>query len=92
MRLHAAPKRSESGFDHVVVVVFENRSFDHMLGWLYPAGSEPAGQTFDGLAQGDYSNPGESGEAVPAHMYTRATPGLGQTSLAPPLHACLGIT
>ncbi|WP_290368208.1 alkaline phosphatase family protein, partial [Plantibacter cousiniae (nom. nud.)] len=48
------PKRSEPGFDHVVVVMFENRSFDHMLGWLYPAGGEPAGQTFDGLAQGDY--------------------------------------
>ena len=25
------PKRSEPGFDHVVVVMFENRSFDHML-------------------------------------------------------------
>lgn len=67
------PKRSEPGFDHVVVMMFENRSFDHMLGWLYPAGGEPAGQTFDGLAQGDYSNPGESGEAVPAHIYTGPT-------------------
>ena len=67
------PKRSEPGFDHVVVVMFENRSFDHILGWLYPAGGEPAGQSFDGLAQGDYSNPGESGEAVPAHVYTGPT-------------------
>lgn len=67
------PKRSEPGFDHVVVVMFENRSFDHMLGWLYPAGGEPAGQTFDGLAQGEYSNPGESGEAVPAHIYSGPT-------------------
>ncbi|WP_431030746.1 alkaline phosphatase family protein [Plantibacter sp. RU18] len=67
------PKRSEPGFDHVVVVMFENRSFDHMLGWLYRAGGEPAGQTFDGLAQGDYSNPGDSGETVPAHIYTGPT-------------------
>ena len=67
------PVRSEPGFDHVVVVMFENRSFDHMLGWLYESGQEPAGQTFDGLHQGSYSNPGESGEAVPAHVYSGPT-------------------
>jgi phospholipase C len=67
------PRRSEPGFDHVVVIMFENRSFDHMLGWLYPAGQEPAGQSFDGLHQGEYSNPGESGEPVPAHVYTGPT-------------------
>src|SRR5580698_2738975 len=25
-----------SAIDHVVVLMLENRSFDHMLGWLYP--------------------------------------------------------
>jgi phospholipase C len=67
------PVRHEPGFDHVVVIMFENRSFDHMLGWLYESGQEPAGQTFDGLNQGAYSNPGASGEAVPAHVYSGPT-------------------
>jgi phospholipase C len=67
------PVRREPGFDHVVAIMFENRSFDHMLGWLYEAGQEPVGQTFDGLHQGAYSNPGASGEAVPAHVYSGPT-------------------
>jgi phospholipase C len=66
-------KRSEPGFDHVVVIMFENRSFDHMLGWLYPPGEVPLGQSFDGLHQGSYSNPGESGEDVAAHVYSGPT-------------------
>lgn len=66
-------KRDEPGFDHVVVIMFENRSFDHMLGWLYAEGAVPAGQTFDGLHQGQYANPGASGESVPAHIYTGPT-------------------
>ena len=67
------PVRHEPGFDHVVVIMFENRSFDHMLGWLYESGQEPAGQTFDGLHQGEYSNPGPSGDTVPAHVYSGST-------------------
>jgi len=39
-------------FDHLVVLMYENRSFDNVLGWLYPAG-----QGFNGLADGSYSNP-----------------------------------
>jgi phospholipase C len=27
--------------EHIVVVMFENRSLDHMLGWLYPAENPP---------------------------------------------------
>ena len=38
--------------------MFENRSFDNLLGYLYPPGTLPAGQTFDGVANGTYSNPG----------------------------------
>ena len=41
-----------SRFDHLVVVMYENRSLDNVLGWLYPAGSG-----FDGLADGSYTNP-----------------------------------
>ena len=28
------PDPSSSGIDHIVVVTMENRSFDHLLGWL----------------------------------------------------------
>jgi len=35
--------------DHVVVLMLENRSFDHMLGFLYPGNVSPSGQPFDGL-------------------------------------------
>ena len=45
---------SLSRFDHLVVVMFENRSFDNLLGYLYEQGAVPQ---FDGLAGGSYSNP-----------------------------------
>src|SRR3954463_15971636 len=48
--------RSEPGFDHVVVLMFENRSFDNILGFLYQNDELPDGVTFDGLNQGSYSN------------------------------------
>jgi len=37
-------------FDHLVVVMFENRSLDNMLGYLYEPGQVPRNQTFNGLA------------------------------------------
>jgi phospholipase C len=52
--------------------MFENRSFDNVLGYLYPPGAEPNGQTFNGLANGDYSNPAPDGP-VPAHVYSGPT-------------------
>ncbi|MGV8865160.1 MAG: alkaline phosphatase family protein [Pseudomonas sp.] len=61
-------------FDHVVVVMFENRSFDNILGWLYASDAVPAGATFDGLHQGSYSNPVPgTAETIPAHVYSGAT-------------------
>ncbi|MEP7330185.1 MAG: alkaline phosphatase family protein [Betaproteobacteria bacterium] len=39
-------------FDHLVCVMFENRSMDNLLGYLYPKGS-----AFNGLFTGDYTNP-----------------------------------
>ena len=47
----------------VVVLMLENRSFDHMLGYLYPGKVTPSGQPFEGLA-GTESNPGSSGQAA----------------------------
>ena len=69
---HLKP-RSEPGFDHVVTLMFENRSFDNILGNLYSAEDPPRGQTFDGLSQGSYSNPGPTGDPVAAHIYTGET-------------------
>jgi phospholipase C len=32
--LHALPDPADSGIDHIVVMMMENRSFDHFLGWV----------------------------------------------------------
>jgi phospholipase C len=69
----AVPARDRPGFDHVVVVMGENRSFDNMLGWLYTPDTVPAGETFDGLAFGDYSNTAPTGERIAAHAYSGPT-------------------
>ena len=37
------PKPDKSGIDHIVVAMVENRSFDHLLGWL-PGAERPAGR------------------------------------------------
>ena len=58
--------------DHLVVLMFENRSFDNLLGYLYPPGTLPAAQTFNGVAGGGYSNPSPGGP-VPVHIYTGST-------------------
>jgi phospholipase C len=71
--LGAVPARSAPGFDHVVVVMGENRSFDNLLGWLYTPESIPEGETFDGLAFGDYANPAPDGTRIAAHTYSGPT-------------------
>lgn len=77
-----------SQINHVVVVMLENRSFDHMLGFLYQSSKNvsPLGQPFEGLT-GKESNPDTTGKAVPVfpiqptdpHAYLRpgANPGEG---------------
>jgi phospholipase C len=42
----ALPAPAQSGIEHVVVVMMENRSFDHMLGWLPGADGRQAGLSF----------------------------------------------
>src|SRR5580700_5395911 len=60
--------------DHVVVLMLENRSFDHMLGFLYDAANPPPrGQTFDGLT-GTESNSDQNGHPVSVFKITLATP------------------
>src|SRR2546425_3865565 len=45
----ALPAPGDSGIDHVVVVMMENRSFDHFLGWLGPADGRQKGLTYPDL-------------------------------------------
>lgn len=71
--------------------MLENRSFDHMLGFLYAdrGNVSPAGQPFGGLT-GKESNPGPDGSAVPvftidskdpyAYFMPGANPGEGYTA------------
>lgn len=71
------PQRADAAFDHLVVLMFENRSFDNMLGRLYTA-DEKTRDEFDGLLQGDYANVAPNGERIPAHVYTGPTDSIMQ--------------
>lgn len=42
----ALPAPAASGIEHVVVVMMENRSFDHFLGWVPGADGKQSGLTF----------------------------------------------
>jgi phospholipase C len=61
--------------EHVVVLMLENRSLDHMLGLVY-AGSgnvSPTGEPFDGLT-GQEVNPDQSGQPVTVYRIDPAAP------------------
>ncbi len=58
---------------HTVVVMFENRSFDNVLGHLYTPETLPTGKKFDGLAFGSYSNTDDAGNVYKAHVYQGTT-------------------
>jgi phospholipase C len=51
-----------SPFEHVIVLMLENRSLDHLLGYLY---RDVPGHPFEGLRGGE-SNPDPNGANVPA--------------------------
>jgi phospholipase C len=57
----------------VVVLMLENRSFDHMLGFLYPGNVSPSGQPFDGLT-GTESDLSSSGQPVTVFRIEPTTP------------------
>lgn len=73
------PKPEDSGIDHIVLVMMENRSFDHMLGWVPGADGVQAGRSFknvDGKSVSSFamtSDPaygfGACGKADPNHNY-----------------------
>src|SRR5262245_7269691 len=57
LRTSKAFSAAPGGFDHVIVVMMENRSFDHMLGWVPLADAKQAGLRYidrDGVAHHTY--------------------------------------
>ena len=46
LNLSSLPAPEQSGIEHVVVVMMENRSFDHLLGWMPNANGRQAGLSF----------------------------------------------
>jgi phospholipase C len=61
--------------EHIVVLMLENRSFDHMLGFLYTDNGNvsPLGQPYEGL-NGTESNPGTDGSPVSVFRVEPTTP------------------
>jgi phospholipase C len=59
------PEAQLATIDHIVVLMLENRSFDHMLGFLYADSNNtsPAGHPFEGLT-GNESNNDATGNPV----------------------------
>ena len=67
-------------FDHVVVLMLENRSFDNLLGYMYPKGvpaDAPLGKTFEGVAGKNYYNP------VPKDAVNQPPDGSGKVYIKP---------
>ena len=53
----ALPNPDQSGIQHIVVVMMENRSFDHLLGWVPGANGKQAGLSYtdtNGVAHATY--------------------------------------
>jgi phospholipase C len=44
--VNALPQPGVSGIDHIIVVMMENRSFDHFLGWMPGADGKQAGLSY----------------------------------------------
>jgi phospholipase C len=73
----ALPPPDAAGFEHVVVVMMENRSFDHFFGWLPGANGQQAGLNYSDSAGA--SHPAHAlppdyqgcGFNDPGHSYTQ---------------------
>jgi phospholipase C len=67
-------------FDHVVVLMLENRSLDSVLGYMYPQGvppNAPRGRTFEGVTGKNLSNP------VPPGVKNPPPPGVTSIPVSP---------
>jgi phospholipase C len=69
------PAPATSGIDHIVVVMMENRSFDHLFGWIRDADGRQAGLTFqdpNGIPHSTHHLAGDftgCGHPDPDHSY-----------------------
>jgi len=63
-----------AAIEHIVVLMMENRSLDHMLGFLYEGNISPSGDPFEGLT-GTESNADASGTEVTVFKIDPAKPG-----------------
>src|SRR5262245_59630326 len=74
------PLPSASGIEHVLVVMMENRSFDHLLGWMDEADGRQAGLTYRDAAGAAHSTHSLApdyqgcGHADPDHSYPAVDP------------------
>ncbi|KVE26057.1 phosphoesterase [Burkholderia singularis] len=61
--------------DHIVYLMLENRSFDHVLGFLYTdsGNQSPTGQPFDGLTGNEW-NPDDLGHPVSVYRIQATDP------------------
>ena len=75
-------KHGLSGIDNFIVLMMENRSFDHLLGGLALDRSYPGRRLIDGL-RGDESNPDRAGRPVPI---TRRNAEVAAIDLRPKWH------
>jgi len=62
------PAPKDAGFDHVVVVMMENRSFDHFLGWVPGADGRQAGVTLKDSAGNSHDSYDLAPEYQNAHL------------------------
>lgn len=62
-------------FEHVVVLMLENRSFDNLLGYLYAPGEAPRGQAFEGVAGKTLANPIPAGADGAERAVVAVAPG-----------------
>jgi phospholipase C len=69
-----SPSGPLSTVQHIVQLMLENRSFDHMLGFLYPNKTGPNGQPFEGLL-GTEANNDANGSPVPVFQIDPGTAG-----------------
>jgi phospholipase C len=70
----SGPPAGLAAVEHIVVLMLENRSLDHMLGYLYADSGNvsPAGDPFEGLT-GTESCPGSNGQPVTVYQITPET-------------------
>ena len=68
------PANQLGQIEHIVQLMLENRSFDHMLGLLYPSKTGPNGQPFEGLLGTEF-NIGTDGKPVTVFQIAASSPG-----------------